>query len=272
MRETLRWSYDLLPAGERALLRRLSVFERAPTLEAIDAVCQAAGPLETDLLQLAAGLVDKNLVQRDAGAGEPRFGLLGTTRAFARELLEASGEAEATACAHAEHLRTVVGRDGDELTEARRPAWLDRVERELDDLRAALAWLHGRGRPAAGLELSAGLRQNWELRGSWREGVDTLDRFLVAADDAAPALRASSLDAGGVLAHRLGEHDGAARRLLASLALVREATDVGGVASALNSLGLVAWSRGNVRGAAVLLERAIAFRRELGEQHAWRCR
>src|SRR5262249_46029590 len=98
MRGTLRRSYELLGRGERALFRRLSIFEGSPTLQAVKAVCQAAGPLEGDILQLAAGLVDANLVlRRDPRHDEARFGLLETTRAFGREMLAASGEVEVTA-------------------------------------------------------------------------------------------------------------------------------------------------------------------------------
>ncbi len=100
MRDALRWSYELLSEGERALFRRLSVFSGSPTLPAVEAVCQAAGRLDGDLLRLSAGLVDLNLVRRDPRPGEARFGLLETTRAFGREMLAASGEVEATVRAH----------------------------------------------------------------------------------------------------------------------------------------------------------------------------
>ncbi|HXM54803.1 MAG TPA: AfsR/SARP family transcriptional regulator, partial [Candidatus Dormibacteraeota bacterium] len=101
MRDTLRRSWELLTEAERALFRRLSVFEGRPTLQAMKRVCQAAGRLEGDLLDLAAGLVDVNLVRRDPQLDEARFGLLETTRSFARELLAASADEAATVCAHA---------------------------------------------------------------------------------------------------------------------------------------------------------------------------
>jgi predicted ATPase/DNA-binding XRE family transcriptional regulator len=101
MRDTLRWSYELLSEAERALFRRLSVFDGSTTLRAVMTVCQAAGRVNGDLLHLAAGLVDMNLVRRDPQPDEVRFGLLETTRAFGREMLDTSGEAELTARAHA---------------------------------------------------------------------------------------------------------------------------------------------------------------------------
>src|SRR5207253_531687 len=107
MRDALRWSYELLSEGERALLRRLSIFAGAPTLQAVEAVCQAAGRLEGDLFQLAAGLVSKNLLHWETRSDKPRFGLLETTRAFGREMLDVSGEAEATARAHTLHQRAL---------------------------------------------------------------------------------------------------------------------------------------------------------------------
>lgn len=117
MRDTVRWSYDHLSGGERALFRRLSIFAGSPSLTAVEAVCQAAGGVDGDLLQLAAALVDKNLLQRDARASEPRFSMLRTIRAFGREMLQASGDAGATARAHANHYRALV-----EARTRRRPA------------------------------------------------------------------------------------------------------------------------------------------------------
>jgi predicted ATPase/DNA-binding XRE family transcriptional regulator len=100
MRDTLRRSYELLSEEERALFRRLSVFDGSPTLSAVRAVYEAAGPLDGELLQLAAGLLDVHLVRRDRRSDELRFGMLETTRAFGRELLRAAGETEATSRAH----------------------------------------------------------------------------------------------------------------------------------------------------------------------------
>src|SRR5205807_811728 len=122
--------------GEQALFRRLSIFAGSPTLQAVRAVCEAAGSLDGDLVQLAAGLVDKNLVQRDRRPDEARFGLLETTRAFGREMLDASGEAEATAGAHATHYRLLVGTAEWEIADPRQPGWLNLMERERDDVRA----------------------------------------------------------------------------------------------------------------------------------------
>jgi len=101
MRDALHRTWELLTEGERTLFRRLSVFDGRPTLQAMKRVCQAAGRLEGDLLELAAGLIDVNLVRRDPQPDEARFGLLETTRTFARELLAASGDEEATVLAHA---------------------------------------------------------------------------------------------------------------------------------------------------------------------------
>jgi predicted ATPase/DNA-binding XRE family transcriptional regulator len=266
MRDTLRWSYELLREGERALLRRLSIFAGSPTLQAVKAVCQAAGRLDGDLLQLAAGLVDKNLLQRDPRPDEARFGLLETTRAFAREMLETSGEAEATARAHASRCRALVGTAEGDSANPPRADWLSTMTRERDDVRAALSWLRASGDVAAGLDMAARLRCYWEPRGDWREGLDVLDQFLAASDGVAPALRAHALRAAGVLAHRLGVHTEAIRRLTTSLALSREVDDRPGIASALNSLGLVACSQGHMRRAVVLFERGLALYRDVGER------
>jgi len=267
MRDTLRWSYELLPESEQALFRRLSIFAGSPTLPAVSAVCQVAGPLDGDLLRLAAGLVDKHLVQRDRRRDEARFRMLETTRAFGREMLDASGEAEATARAHAAWFRGLVVQTADRAAMTPpRPEWLTLMTRERDDVRAALAWLRAGGFAAAGLEMATRLRRYWEPRGDWREGLDALDQLLAHADGVAPALRANALHAAGVLAHRLGEHGGAVRRLSAGLRLSRRVGDMAGIANALNSLGLVACSLGHMRRAAVLFERGLCLYRALDEQ------
>jgi predicted ATPase/DNA-binding XRE family transcriptional regulator len=266
MRDTLRWSYELLPGGERALFRRLSIFAGSPDLEAVRAVCQAAGSLDGDPIQLAAGLVDKSLVRRAPRPEEARFGLLETTRAFGREMLDASGEAEATASAHAAYYRALVGPARRDAAHPAAAGWLARVDAERDDVRAALAWLRARGEVAAGLDMAARLQRYWEPRGHWREGLEELDQLLAVAAGVAPALRAAALHAAGVLAQRLGEHPAAVRRLAAGLGLSREAGDRGGTADALNSLGLVACSQGRTRRAAVLFERGLALYRDLGDE------
>jgi predicted ATPase/DNA-binding XRE family transcriptional regulator len=266
MRDTLRWSYELLPEAEQALFRRLSVFAGSPTLAAVRAVAQAAGSLEGDLLRLAAGLVDKHLLQRDPRPDEPRFRMLETTRAFGREMLDASGEAEATARAHASWYRALVGQAGGAGTDPAPADWLALMARERDDVRAALGWLRAAGDVAAALDMATRLRRSWEPRGDWREGLDVLDGVLAASDGVDPGSRAMAQHAAGVLAHRLGDHRGAVRRLAAGLRLGREAGDRGSVASALNSLGLVACSLGHLRRAAVLFERGLCLYRALDEQ------
>ena len=117
LRATLQWSYDLLSRGEQALFRRLSIFAGSIPLEAIEPVCQAAGPLEPDVLQALAGLVDKSLVRRredEPATVGPRLYLLATVREYGLELLRASGEAEATAAAYAAHAlsRALAAADG----------------------------------------------------------------------------------------------------------------------------------------------------------------
>ena len=179
MRDTLRRSYELLPAAEQTLFRRLSVFAGSPVLPSVEAVCRAPGDLDGDIVQLMAALVDQNLVRRSPCPDEARFGLLETSRAFGREVLEASGEAESMRRAHAVHYRALVGEGGEDVSDRRHGAWLDRMEREQQDLRAALAWLRDSGDVAASLELGMGLRGYWDLCGRWREGLDVLDELLV---------------------------------------------------------------------------------------------
>ena len=110
LRQAIAWSYDLLEAGEQVLFRRLAVFARGCTLEAVEAVYQAvpdpvAGPGQSlEVLDGVASLVDKSLLrQQEQASGEPRFRMLETIREYALECLTASGEEAAVRRAHADY-------------------------------------------------------------------------------------------------------------------------------------------------------------------------
>ena len=141
LRQAIAWSYDLLNGEEQALFRRLAVFTGGFTLEAAEAVCPAAGGFPADPLDGIAGLMDKSLLRRDATPGDdPRFRMLETIREFGAEVLSACGEAADARRAHAAYFLALAERAAPELTGRAQAAWLDRLEADQDNLRAALGW------------------------------------------------------------------------------------------------------------------------------------
>src|SRR3989440_704163 len=141
LRNTLAWSYDLLDAGEQRLFRHFSVFAGGCTLEAVEGIYTALGERSADVLDGVASLMDKSLLRQVEQEGhEPRLLMLATIREYALEALAASGKMESTRRAHAAYYLALAEQAELELGGPQQGAWLDRLEREHDNLRAALSW------------------------------------------------------------------------------------------------------------------------------------
>ena len=182
LRHAIAWSYDLLEAGEQALFRRLAVFAGGCTLEAAEAVCQAvddsaASPGQSlEVLDGMASLVDKSLLrQEEQASGEPRFRMLETIREYGLECLTASGEEPAVRRAHADYYLALAEAAEPALTGPEQATWLDRLEAEHDNLRAALRWAEESGEAEIGLRLAGAFCQFWLMRGYLREGQELAD-------------------------------------------------------------------------------------------------
>ncbi len=280
MRATIAWSHDLLAERERTLLRRLAVFAGGGTLAAIEAVCADAGLPVATVLAAAATLLDQSLLRRepatdpttsgnvpqaeDEEAG-PRVALLETIREYAAERLAASGEGEALRARHARHFLALA-----ESPPAARDAawggWLARLERERDNLRAALAWALAAGEAETALRLGSALRAFWRASGTASEGRRWLAQALAGTGTAPAPLRARALRAAAHLAHYQGDYARARALYETQLALCREADDARGVAAALGSLGGVALNQGEYARAQALLEEGLSLRRAAGDR------
>jgi predicted ATPase len=141
LRNTLAWSYDLLDAQEQRLFRRLPVFVRGCTLEAVEGLYTALGEMPADVLDGVASLMDKSLLRQVEREGEePRLLMLATIREYGLEVLASAGEMESTRRAHAAHYLALAERAELELGGPQQAAWLERLEREHDNLQAALQW------------------------------------------------------------------------------------------------------------------------------------
>jgi predicted ATPase/class 3 adenylate cyclase len=266
LRDTIAWSYDLLGEEEQALVRQLGVFVGGFTLEAAEAVC--AG--ESDLLDGLASLVDKSLLLQAEQQGEPRFRMLETIREYALEVLLTSGEATEIQRRHAAHFLALAEAAEPELHKTQQATWLNRLEWEHDNLRAAVRWSLESNDAEPALRLAGALGRFWEVRGFLSEGQRWLDRALDLAVAAQPPVSArvkgAALGAAGTLAYVRSEYERAVALLQDSLGLWRELGNRAGVATSLHNLSRVRFYQGDHERAVRLCEESLALHRELGDK------
>jgi predicted ATPase/class 3 adenylate cyclase/Tfp pilus assembly protein PilF len=262
------WSYELLNEAEQLLLHGLSVFAGGFTLDAAENVC--GGGLEGfEVLDLLTELVQKSLVSSDEEENEPRYRLLETIRQYAAGKLAAAGAQRVTSAAHSRWFLALADRASRGLHGSAQRGWLDRLDREHDNIRAAVGWAAGEdGDPDMALELVAALTEFWHSRGYWTEGrrhiEDALSRQRSRRDE--PTARA--LTGASTLARAQGDYAAARELGGEALSAYREAGDVEGVAAALHSLGAVAGAQGDYAAARTLCEEALATHRALGKRYA----
>ncbi len=242
MRAAIAWSHDLLSPEEQALFRRLAVFVGGFTLEAAESVVRGPGEPGIDLLEGVASLVDKSLLRQDVGpGGEPRFTMLETVREFALEQLAASGEDAAIRERHASWCLALMEAAGGDLDTGRaQAAWLARLEAELDNLRAALAWFNAADDPVNVLRLFASVGY-WPMTPYHAEIRSWLEPALRAAPDAPAAVRVDALFAAAIATGFLGDGPAAVAHAEEGVALARELGDPVALGLALYGLG-VGWS------------------------------
>ena len=273
LRSAIAWSYDLLGGGEKVLFARLGVFSGGATLEAIEAVCDAQGDLPTDVFDGISSLVDESLLRQEEGSGgEPRFVMLETIREYARERLGQSGEAETTSRAHAEYFLALAEEAEPMLWGAEDAAWLDRLEQEHNNTRAALSWAISHQEAEIALRLGGALQWFWFARGYYDEGRSWLEQALAGEDGATTAALAKGLDAVGWLAQEQGDIDRAAEAAENGLKLGSEEV-VGNVivADLKHVLGETARHHGDYDLATEYHEEGLELYREAGERRgvAW---
>ncbi|MFL5841821.1 MAG: AfsR/SARP family transcriptional regulator [Thermoleophilaceae bacterium] len=251
---TLDWSHDMLGEAERELFRRLSVFAGGFELEAAEAICAGGNLDPEDVLDVLAGLVDKSLVGVDDAGASYRYRLLEPVRQYAAARLRESGEAAALVERHAHWFAGVTDSPGGRVTDAE-PRWIDRLERDHDNLRAALAWLLDH-RPGRALEMAAGMAGLWLLRAHLREGSRWLERALDAAPEPSLA-RAEALHARQALERRRPDnYDLADRFCEERIAVHRQHEDLRGECLAILELADGRLLRGRFDATLALAEQA----------------
>jgi predicted ATPase len=259
MRNTIAWSHDLLSQEEQTLFRRLAVFAGGCTLEAAEAVVNQEGT--HDVFAGIASLVDKSLLRQEEGAeGEPRFRMLETVREFGLERLAASGEEPATRERHAGYFLALL--EGHDVEDAD-PVWLDVIDREHDNLRAALGWSRDTGDHDSLLRLAGALWLFWYYRGHLNEGQGWLDQALqTPLDNTSPRPRAWALTVSGMLANVCGDTERATTLLTESFSWWEQTGEAYGSAIARSLLGGVRVNQGRYDEAAELFAANEAYFRD----------
>jgi predicted ATPase/DNA-binding SARP family transcriptional activator len=264
LRASIDWSYDLLSVQERTLLLRLAVFVGGWTLEAAEAVCSGAPIHEWEVLDLLTGLVEKSLVVYLPN--EDRYRLLETIRQYLTERVEEDGEQTTVPGKHLEYFLALAETAEPELKGPRQSDWMDRLEADHDNLRAALNWSRGEhGDSEFGLRLAGALFRFWQVRGFLAEGREQLALALAGSAEAT-ANRANALNNCGILAYRQSDYPAARSLYEESLAIRRELGDLTGIASSLNNLGVITLEEGDRELARSLYEECLAICRGLGNR------
>jgi predicted ATPase/DNA-binding XRE family transcriptional regulator len=270
LRAAIAWSDDLLEPAEQVFFHRLAVNVAGWTLEAAKAVCNPDHELALDLLDGMCSLSDKSLVTQEAptsgGDTEPRFGMLETVREFALEQLEASGESDRIRDRHARYYHDMVTTATARPHDDDQAAQFERLGREHENLRAALAWASQRGKRQMVLGLSAGLGEFWLVRGHLSEGRRWLEVALKSSNELPASMRARALHAAGLLAQYQGDLGRAELLAAESLELYRSMGNGPGNVAALQALARIARMRGAHPASRALYEESLAVARETGDQ------
>jgi non-specific serine/threonine protein kinase len=275
LRATVDWSYDLLAAPERLLLRRLSTFAGGWSLSAAEAVCAGDGIAAGAVLDLLSSLVDKSLVIAEEPGREARYRLLETIRQYARDKLIEAGGAEAVRDRHRDHFLALAEAADPQLRGHEQLTWIERLVLEQDNLRAALDWSLSRGAAEAALRQTGALGWYWYVRGHWTEGRAWAARCLeLSAAPApgapfdAPALvraHARALDSAGTLAMVQADFAAAKPPLEEAIRLSKSAGDPWGAARSLVSLGALETFQAQHAAGMAHYREALALFRETGE-------
>jgi predicted ATPase/DNA-binding XRE family transcriptional regulator len=278
----IEWSHDLLTPAERDVFAKLSVFVGGWTLGAAATVMSgqpSPGPLErAEALDLTGRLVDKSLIRVTRRSGVARYYMLAVIREFAAERLAAAGLVEEAARRHAHYYIGLAEEAEAQLRGVNQAQSLERVDRELDNLRAAMAWSLQTRSVTEALRLAGGLWLFCYQRGHYVEGSRWLERALALADTVpaselvglAPACAKANLGA-GVLAFLQCEYQAASVRLESALTQYKELDDAAGTALVLQRLGGVARERGDYAAAEDLHCESFDLYESLGDRSgmAW---
>ena len=201
LRGAIAWSYDLLEPGTRRLLNRLAVFVGGCELDVADRVCGPASEVGIDVLDGVATLVDQSLLRVEEGPDEQRYVMFDAIREYAAEMLTTSGECDDIEERRSRAYLDLAEEAAPQLASADQRRWLDRLEREHDNLRATLMWAANRPDPELAVRVAFALWRFWQQRGYLNEARARLDDLRGRDWDLAPVLQARLAEARGGVAY-----------------------------------------------------------------------
>ena len=266
LRATIDWSYNLLDSAQQTLFRRLSVFVGGATHEGIEAVANAKGDMNVNLLEAIESLVDNSLLRQTAGdVIEPRFSMLETVREYGLARLAEAGEEVYTRKAHAAYY-VVLAEDGNaEMAGPLRQLWFARFNAETGNFGAALDWMTSAREAHWGMRLVVALVAYWRDRGHLLEGSERVAKLLALPEASIKnRTRACLLAAGVDLSpensvsemFKMGEE---------SLQIFKELRDIQGVLRVTNSHAARLVMKGDYEGSRRHLEELVTAARETGD-------
>jgi predicted ATPase/DNA-binding XRE family transcriptional regulator len=281
LRNAIGSSYDLLEPSEQHTFRVLSVFRDGCTIQAVEDVCDcAADDPNAELIERVSSLRAKSLLRLDTRWEEPRFVMLEMIREYAEEKLAENGEQDSARRRHAHYFLSLAEEAEPLIQGGRQNEWLDRLEAEHANLRAALAWAYSGGDEEVeiGARLCLALGKFFLRRGHWTEGRRATEEALARLDNALPAasggqaqrlreLRARLLHFSGIMANRQGDYDVANERLGASIELWRSlGTQPARFAEVLQEVGTLSVLRDEYDRADSALSEALQIYRDMGNK------
>jgi tetratricopeptide (TPR) repeat protein len=272
LRNLLDWSYDLLAPAYRPFFARLAVFMGGGTLDAIEAICVGHEDSSVESLDGLAALVNASLLRSvDDPSGETRFTMLETIREYAWELLEDSSGLAHMRQQHARYFLSLAEEAAPPLRSAHNREWLDRLERDHDNLRAALQWACDHGQIEMLARFVGALWQFWHVHGHRQEARRWVDATLTKRTSLSPAVAANALYGAGWLANDRREYQQAALYFEESLALLRQMGNTVGIPEVLRGLGELALSQADYVRAQALFDESLVLGTELGSttDRAW---
>jgi predicted ATPase/class 3 adenylate cyclase len=264
MRGAIEWSYQLLDANEQKLYERLSVFRGGFTIESAEQVVLGNG-LGLDIFDGLASLADKSLLRTVEAGADTRFAMLETIREYATERLDAAPDAEAIRRAHARHFLKLAVDSEPHLVGIDQKEWLDRLEREHDNVRAAFSRAPDLGMLDDALTAAGAVWRFWQQRGHFAEARAVYDRLL-ALPGASAVARAKALIGGGGIAYWQSDFPAVKAWYSEAVELYRSAGDTAGTAEAIFNFAYVPMLEGDVRTVAALGEEAVALFQQVGDE------
>ena len=266
LRGAIDWSYQLLDEPERKLFARLATFWGGGSLEAIEAVCDS--DLGAPVLDVLSTLVDDSLLRRmETRDGEVRFQMLETIREFAMERLGEEPDAAAVADRHARHYLSLAVQAEEHLVGDEQKSWLDRFDREHDNIRSALKWAVRSGNVETGQEAAGAIWRFWHQRGHLMEGRKKLEHLLDASEgQGGTEARFKALTGAGGLAYWQNDYAATERYYTEALAIARELGSQRAIAEALYNLSYSDRIGGNEEAGFAKLREVLEIARSIGDR------